>query len=377
MNTAGGKELCVGVVAIATAVASFVVAAPEEKSEIHAVDLKKKKLGQFFTEKRCWLLPQIKDFIANSNCEIVYDPFAGTGCLLDAVLHEIPEIVKAKGLDIDKSLGWEYNDSLKNIPTVEGAIIVTNPPYISKYSASRKKIGNDLKQYFDVTKYDDVYLLALDKMLEAQKMVVAIIPETFINSSYCQKHKLHSVTILEENPFEDTDTPVVVVCFDSISKEYGSIKVYKNGDYICSLNEVEQNRLFPKNSVKIKFNASSGWLAIRCVDTTDPSDKIHFAFKDEIDYNWERGIKNSSRLLTLVEINVPKNFRKEFIKECNRELEILRKNSHDIVLSPFKGNMKNGVRRRRLDFQTCRAIIEKVYFKVIPQNELFLENDKS
>ena len=68
-------------------------------------------------------------------------------------------------------------------------------------------------KYFKKTDYDDVYLIALDRMIEAQENVVAIIPETFINSSYRQKSKLNSISVLEENPFQDTDTPVVVVCF--------------------------------------------------------------------------------------------------------------------------------------------------------------------
>ena len=50
---------------------------------------------------------------------------------------------------------------------------------------------------------------------------------------------------------------------------------------------------------------------------------------------------------------------------CNKILNDIRNKSHDLILSPFKGNMKNGVRRRRLDFYTCRAIIEKAYEVVV------------
>ena len=57
--------------------------------------------------------------------------------------------------------------------------------------------------------------------------------------------------------------------------------------------------------------------------------------------------------------------RKLFIDECNAILGDIRKTSHDIILSPFKGNMKNGVRRRRLDFLTCRAIMERAYHRVV------------
>ncbi|WP_406617005.1 Eco57I restriction-modification methylase domain-containing protein [Mycoplasmopsis adleri] len=174
---------------------------------------KKVKLGQFFTKDSIWLKPQIIDFIKKSNCSIAYDPFAGGGDLLN-VVQSISNIKKVKGLDIDPSLTWELNDSLNFIPHIDDAIIITNPPYIAKQSASKKKI--DLSNYFKNSIYDDVYLIALDRMLEAQQFVVAIIPESFLNSSYKQKDRIHSITILEENPFEDTENPVCVVCFDNV-----------------------------------------------------------------------------------------------------------------------------------------------------------------
>ena len=328
--------------------------------------LKKRSLGQFFTTGACWLQPQIVDFIAKSRCEIAYDPFAGSGCLFTPVTNAVKSIRKVIGLDIDESQGWPVNDSLLNIPHVDNAVIVTNPPYISSYSAARKRIGENLKQYFNKTKYDDVYLLALDKMLEAQKHVVAIVPETFINSPYKGKELLSSITILEQNPFLDTDTPVVVVCFDSVPKPLDKVHVYKDAKSVCLLSDAEKCRLLPDNSVQMRFNDPAGWLGVRCVDTTNPADMIRFDYKENINYDWEKGIKVSSRLLTLVSVDVPVGVRKDFLSACNLILDEMRAKSHDVILSPFKGNMKNGKRRRRLDFQTCRAIIERGYKMSVP-----------
>ena len=69
-------------------------------------------------------------------------------------------------------------------------------------------------------------------MLKAQDDVVAIIPESFINSNYKQKERLKSITILEENPFKDTENPVCVACFDGKKKEFDKIDIYKNDKYI-------------------------------------------------------------------------------------------------------------------------------------------------
>ncbi len=320
---------------------------------------KKVELGQFFTVDELWLKPQVVEFIKSSNCNILYDPFAGGGHLLSntAKLGNF----EVKGLDIDRNLGWEYNDSLENIPHVENAIIITNPPYLTNYSAARKGVYESVSRYFDNSNYDDLYLIALERMLEAQQYVVAIIPETFINSNFKKKNFLKSITILEDNPFFDTDTPVVVACFDGVEKQLEQIDVYKNTEKILNFEEVENLRIYPENDVEIKFNVMEGWLGARCVDSTDPNNKIKFDFKDKIDYDWEKGIKESSRLLTLIDIDVKESDRPEFIKHCNKILSDLRTASYDTILSPFKGNAKNGVRRRRLDFMTCRAILEQAY----------------
>lgn len=325
---------------------------------------KKTVLGQFFTKDKLWLKPQVLDFIKNSNCNTVFDPFAGAGHLLNAV--DGLGFTKKVGLDIDKNLGWEVNDSLISIPHIdEKTIIITNPPYLTNYSASRKKILDKVKKYFDKTLYDDLYLLSIDNMLKSQKYVVAIIPETFINSNFRNKNYLSSITILEENPFEDTDTPVVVACFDGVLKKLSEISVYKNEVRINDLAYLESKRLVPQNNVAMSFNDSNGWLAVRCVDSTNPVEMLKFDFKNNIEYNWNDGIKHSSRLLTLINIDVPFNRRQQFILECNEVLNRLREDTGDIIFSPFKGNMKNGRRRRRLDFKTCRAIIEIVYNRMI------------
>ena len=135
------------------------------------------------------------------------------------------------------------------------------------------------------------------------------------------------------------------------------------------MGDIEKLRLYPNRDVDIKFNDKDGWLGVRCVDTTNPKDMLRFDFKENIDYDWTKGIKVSSRLLTLVSISMEEDKRKAFIKECNHILNDIRDKTNDIILSPFKGNMKNGRRRRRLDFLTCRAILENAYHKTVVDKE--------
>lgn len=331
-------------------------------------DAKKTVLGQFFTTDALWLKPQVAEFIRQSGCTVAYDPFAGEGHLLRAARERLG-FAEVRGLDIDPSLGWEQNDSLRAIPHVEGAIILTNPPYLSNYSAARKKVGAGLTQYFAASEYDDLYLIALDRMREAQQHVVAIVPETFLNSAYRGKNALSSVTVLEENPFGDTDAPVVVLCFDGRVKPPGEIAVYKGERAAGTLETIEAARIRPDHSVPVTFNDPGGWLAVRAIDSTDPNDMLRFDYKANIAYDWDKGIKVSSRLLTLVTVDVPEEKRDAFLARCNAILAGLREASDDLIFSPFKGNMKNGRRRRRLDFLTCRAIIERAWHESVEETD--------
>lgn len=321
---------------------------------------KKIRLGQFFTKKNLWLKPQIEDFIKSSNMKVAYDPFAGNGDLLN-VASQIG-FAKVIGLDIDENLPWIENDSLEQIPHYDEAIIITNPPYIAKQSASRKKI--DLSKYFDDSIYDDVYMIALDKMIKAQNYIVAIIPESFINSNYKQKNLIHSITILEENPFEDTENPVCIVCFDGIKKAFDEIKVFKGCKYLNTLEYFENFRLKPNNSIKISFNDKKGWLALRATDSSNGIDLIRFSLKDAMNYDWKNNIKISSRHISLLDIDVLPEQRFDFISIANNIITNLRRETSDVIFTPFKGNTKQGKRRRRLDFRLARAILEQAYFKL-------------
>jgi len=317
--------------------------------------IKKRSLGQFFTKNHFWLQKHVVDFIKSTNVKTAFDPFAGGGDLLEATKDL--GFDKVKGFDIDKSLGWELNDSLLNIPEIKDSIIITNPPYLTNYSAKRKGILENVKKYFDCCHYDDIYQLAIEKCLENNRFGVMIIPETFINSSF-PKHRLSSITVIEDSMFDDTDNPICVICFDDKNKSYDAVKVYKNDEYVGSLEYFEKMRKIPSKRHGIKFNSLNGQIALRAVDTTKIEKPIQFMKPEDIDYDLTT-IKISSRLITLVEIDVKKNLIDDVIQSSNEILFQFREKTRDILLSPFKGNKKNGERRRRLDYQTARAILEE------------------
>jgi len=328
---------------------------------------KKRSLGQFFTRNDFWLKNHILEFIRSTGTKIAFDPFAGGGDLL-SVAKKIG-FKKIKGFDVDKSLNWENNDSLLNIPKINDSITITNPPYLTNYSAKRKGIYENVKKYFDICNYDDIYQLAIEKCL-INDCGVMIIPETFINSKF-PKNRLVSITIIEDQLFNDTENPICVICFDNKNKSYDQIEIYKNDDLLGSLGYFEKMRRIPHNNVQMKFNVPNGQIALRAVDTTNPQKPISFMLPEEMDYDLT-SIKHSSRLITVIEVNANKKVINKIIEHSNNMLFDFRKKTNDVLLSPFKGNKKNGERRRRLDYMTARAFLEDAYELATPDARLKL-----
>lgn len=317
---------------------------------------KKRSLGQFFTKNDFWLKDHILEFVKSTGATIAIDPFAGEGDLLKAA-RKIG-LKKTKGFDIDSNLKWEINDSLLMVPKIDKSITITNPPYLTNYSAKRKGIYDNVKKYFDICSYDDIYQLAIEKCL-INDFGVMIIPETFINSKF-PKDRLVSITIIEDQLFNDTENPICAICFDNRSKLFDKINIYKNNKLLGSLEYFEKMRRIPHKNIYMRFNSPQGQIALRAVDTTDPQRPISFMKPEEIDYDIS-DIKQSSRLITVIELDAKNDTIDKIIAYSNNSLFDFRKKTYDVLLSPFKGNKRNGERRRRLDYITARAILEDAY----------------
>lgn len=326
-----------------------------EKGRFKEIDGAKISLGQFQTRRSDWLTPHVLDFIKSRSPAFLYDPFAGRGDLLRSARSALD--LEIKGLDIDPRTGWPRNDSLDHIPELKNAVIVTNPPYLAKHSARRKGVHANVARHYNHRR--DLYQLALDRCQTACPFTVAIVPETIINSAYPKTH-FTSITVLEENPFDDTDCPVCVVCIDRQNPPpRNGPMLYIGTKPVITLAELNGERLIPTKNERIEFNAKSGRIALRAVDLPRVDKPIAFMPRAKSDYPAER-IKTSSRLVTFIELPaIDDALINPIINTANRLLAKHRHKTADLTLSPFKGNTKAGTRRRRLDYRTARAILEQ------------------
>jgi hypothetical protein len=120
----------------------------------------------------------------------------------------------------------------------------------------------------------------------------------------------------------------------------------------------------------LSFNKIDWEIALRAVDMPNPDKRIEFMIKDKLDYNL-KWIKESSRLITIIKIWDNINNMNRYLELCNQNLFQFREKCDDILLSPFKWNDKLWKRRRRLDYKTARAIMEKSFFELNSSFTLF------
>ena len=235
-------------------------------------------------------------------------------------------------------------DTIKEFPQGH-KLIITNPPYLAKNSACRKKID------FPTTKHDDLYKLCLEIMLKNCDYVGVIIPASFINANLFLE-RLHSYTLLSSQMFTDTENPVCLALFSP--EKSNAVWLYENNRYVGELYSLKKQveQVLTNNSSKttmISFNNKKGNLGLRAIDGTRfPT--IAFIEAKQVP---KRKIKVSSRHLT--RIQVPQEISLDLL---NERLKTLRQITNDFFLTPFRGLRKDGKFRRRLDFQLAREIIK-------------------
>lgn len=316
-------------------------------SEISLINIDKIRFGRFYTTQNIFSYSQFKEWFTTAlqtSNNTVLEPFAGSNNLIKMLLDEGYNF-NFVAYDISPSSPEvEKKDTIKKFPGGY-KLIITNPPYLAKNSACRKKID------FPTTKHDDLYKLCLEIMLKNCDYVGAIIPASFINANLFLD-RLHSYTLLSSQMFNDTENPVCLALFSP--QKSSSIYLYENDKYVGELYSLrkELSKLLtnstPRN-LDIKFNDKNGNIGLCAIDNTwIPS----IAFIDARLVP-KKKIKVSSRHLT--RIHVPQEINLSLL---NKRLNELREITNDFFLTPFRGLRKDGKFRRRLDFQLAREIIE-------------------
>jgi hypothetical protein len=318
----------------------------------------KKQLGQFYTNKNIFRHPAFIEWFNNipeSQKETVLEPFAGKNGIVNMLL-ELKLINKFMSYDIvpgnEKVL---YRDTILDFPT-NYDVVITNPPFLARNSASRRQILTKIEPY------NDLYEVCLQLSLQHSQYVAAIVPESFIVSPFF-KNRVHTIiSLAERHIFKDTEHPVCLVLFNP--EENVDYKIYKNKKFIGSYNEIKTKieKFFdsPSHNYILKYNDPIGSIGLIAIDATDSLKQICFIPGQEIPSEDVNGasrlrtrftiLNNKGRELSPIKID-------KLIYLLNKNLKKYRLLSYDIELTAFKGMRTDNSYRRRLDFGTARKII--------------------
>ena len=308
----------------------------------------KRELGQYFTTYNPF---QNSGFLNWAyECDLskttILEPFAGSNNLIN-MLQDMGLCTDFKSFDIEpKNKFVKRRDTLKNFP--KGfKVCITNPPYLAQNSARRRNI-----EFPDII-YDDLYKYSLEKCLENCDYVGAIIPASFFNANIFRERLSHYI-LLNSKMFNDTEHPVCLALFKKYSED---VDLYNDNKYLGKLSDLKKK--LPKSNINmnIRFNVPNGNLGLIAIDNTiEPS--IKFVNGEEISPD---RIRVSSRSIT--RIMIPRKYKvNSVIEKLNNNLNIFRKETYDLFLTPFKGLRKDNYYRRRLDYKLAKKLIEETLY---------------
>lgn len=290
-------------------------------------------------------------------------------------------------------------DTLLSIPG-DYDMIITNPPYLGRSSASRRHIPFNDGGNHD---YTDLYQVALNTCLNHAGYIAAIVPESIITSSFSKQRCSHIIS-LKAGLFTDTDCPVALVLFNPDEDMFGNTDgrmtmIHDNtGALIGSLSELESisdeslrinrnvsmtnnntmaadadskkptglfNQVAMINDVNhgtsagfnLVFNDKHGDVGLHGVDSGREAD-IRFVRGNDDDISPD-SIKVSSRSITRISRSDGLMITDNQIQEANRILNEWRMRTNDVFMTAFKGVRKDGKYRRRLDYNNASRILMK------------------
>ncbi len=309
----------------------------------------KRQTGRYYTEGDPFALKPFREWAGKIGLrnKTVLEPFAGANNII-TLLRKNGFADDFRSFDVKPASGRiEKRNTLKEFPA-GFEVAVTNPPWLAKNSARRRRLP------FPQTTHDDLYKHCLDLCLQNCDHVGALIPATFLQSGLFRERLDTFIALHNRDMFLDTENPVALALF---SREPEKTKIYEDENFIGNLEDLETHlpNFNGKKNVKIKFNVPEGKLGFIAFDNTkEPS--IRFLKGNEL-----RGyeIKHTTRMITRIDLDSSNRLLDLLIKKLNGEINQFRRKTNDVFLTPFKGLREDGKYRRRMEYSLAKAFILK------------------
>ena len=308
------------------------------------MSMHKRQSGRYYTKGNPFGFPAFERWAARAGLprERLLEPFAGANDLV-RTLTSLGQCRRFAAYDIKP--GNEKvarRDTIKNFPAGFKAC-VTNPPWLAKNSATRRRLA-----YPRQSPFDDLYKHCLSLCLANCAYVAAIVPASFLQSGLFQE-RLAAYILLHGALFNDTENPACLALFNE--KPTRRIDLYNDGEHIGRLESLRKSLPRPKRDRRARFNDPAGQLGFISFDTTEKP-TIRFCSPDELAGH---EIKHSCRFITRISGDFGNA--SKMISRLNRAIERFREETQDAFLTPFKGMRKDGMYRRRMEYALARGMI--------------------
>lgn len=321
-----------------------------------AAEAEKREKGQYFTRGNPFGGKLFAKWARGLGDSEILEPFAGA-CHIPKSLAELGYGNAWRCFDLEPpkrteaGMKVERRDTLADFPKGFKAA-ATNPPYLAKNSAARRKIAYPK----EAEGFDDLYKAALAKMLENVERVAAIVPESFLTQGQFEE-RLFGVASLSGRLFEDTEHPVCLALFVPAEEAPADYEIWRDDERLGLSRELRAARPQPKARGGWKFNDPKGAVGIRCVDGTS-GDSIEFVEGAEVD---PAKVKPTSRLATRASPKggLSAGDAKRVAEEAGKILKAYRAATADVEMTSFKGLRSDGRYRRRLDYELARDILDE------------------
>ena len=304
--------------------------------------------GQFFTTANPFFHPAVMAWWQElGENPKVLEPFAGANSLV-YMLEALGMNGAFTSYDIEpKDPRVKKRDTLSNFPKGFDAV-VTNPPYLARHFAKRKKLS---VEHVSWGEYTNLYQVALASCLANAKYVAAIVPESFVTSGLFRE-RLVAVISLTRTMFETTEAPTCLALFSPTGAL--DVAIWRGRTYVGGLLGLAKELRVPASADRIRFNEVSGQIGLRAIDGVQGA-SIAFVPASEID---KHAVNGSSRLVTRIAIDsLDDHVVDQVITVANRKLAEYREATQDVLLTAFKGLRADGRFRRRIDYETARRIL--------------------
>ncbi|MGI9228644.1 MAG: hypothetical protein ACR2P9_02170 [Gammaproteobacteria bacterium] len=269
----------------------------------------------------------------------ILEPFAGSNSLID-YLKRMGLCDRFSSYDIVPAANRvKQRDTLGDFPAGFD-VCITNPPWLAKNSATIRGLP------YPDCRHDDLYKFALEKCIAHCGYVAILVPESFIRARIFRE-RLTDFVSLTPKMFNDTGHPVGLALFRPEKTQ--STVVWSDSKKIGTLAQLEAKRLKPvPDGPDVRFNDPCGNVGLIALDNIQ-SASIRFCEVEELAaYN----VKPTGRHITKVKFAGDVH-----IDKWNECLKHFREATYDVLLTCYKGIRKDGMYRRRLDWQLARGIM--------------------